>query len=92
MPRWRERGQVVVLDAVAEVLTVGVARWAGLTLHDDEVAPLARDLVAMVDGFATVGPRHWRARLARRRRERSLTALVEAVRDGSASVPARHRS
>ncbi|MFI9320295.1 cytochrome P450 [Kitasatospora aureofaciens] len=88
VPRWRERGQVVVLDAVAEVLTAGVARWAGLTLHDDEVAPLARDLVAMVDGFATVGPRHWRARLARRRRERSLAALVEAVRDGSASVPA----
>ncbi|MFF4381186.1 cytochrome P450 [Kitasatospora sp. NPDC001547] len=88
VPAWRDRGRVVVLDAAAEVLAAGVARWAGLTLHDDEVAPFARDLVAMVDGFSTPGPRHWRARLARRRRERSLAELVEAVRDGSLRVPA----
>ncbi|GAA4883451.1 cytochrome P450 [Kitasatospora terrestris] len=87
VPAWRERGTVVLLDAVAEVLAAGVARWAGLDISDDEVAPLARDLVRMVDGFATPGPRHWRARLARRRQERSIAALVESVRDGSVQLP-----
>ncbi|MFJ7280321.1 cytochrome P450 [Kitasatospora sp. NPDC098663] len=88
VPLWRERGRIVLLDAVADVLTAGVARWAGLTLRDDEVPTPARDLVAMVDGFATLGPRHWRARLAHRRRERELAGLIEAVRDGSIDVPA----
>jgi fatty-acid peroxygenase len=45
-------------------------------------------LTAMVDGFATGGPRHWRARLARRRRERWLAVLIEQVRSGTVEAPA----
>ncbi|GAA4021096.1 hypothetical protein GCM10022232_77350 [Streptomyces plumbiresistens] len=49
---------------------------------------MARDLVAMVDGFATPGPRHWRARRARARSEAWLGRLVEDVREGAAAAPA----
>ncbi|MBT2388828.1 cytochrome P450 [Streptomyces sp. ISL-1] len=48
---------------------------------DDEVRRLAADLVAMVDGFATAGPRHWRARHARAREEGWLGTLIENVRE-----------
>ncbi|MEU4805034.1 hypothetical protein [Actinosynnema sp. NPDC023587] len=48
----------------------------------------ARELVALVDGFATLGPRHWRARAARGRRETWLGGLATQVRDGALSVPA----
>ncbi|MTE22218.1 cytochrome P450 [Streptomyces sp. TRM43335] len=97
--RWAGSERVVLFDAAAEVLTEAVCRWAGVPLPNSGPGPLARDLVAMVDGFATLGPRHWRARLARRRREDRLARLVEEVRDGSATVPegsvvevvARHR-
>ena len=41
----------------------------------------------MVDGFASAGPRHFRARRARGRRERWLSALVEDVRSGTRTVP-----
>jgi fatty-acid peroxygenase len=66
---------------------------------DEEVPSLARDLVALVDGFATGGPRHFRARRARGRREAELGRLVEQVRSGDRTVPpgsavdvvARHR-
>ncbi|MFI0720783.1 hypothetical protein [Streptomyces sp. NPDC021224] len=44
---------------------------------------VAHDLVAMVDAFATLGPRHWRARLARGRQEARLTDLVKGVRGGT---------
>ncbi|MFF6995291.1 cytochrome P450 [Streptomyces sp. NPDC008313] len=54
---------------------------------DGLVEAMARDLVAMVDGFATPGPRHWQARTARRRREDLLAAFVERVRAGDVSVP-----
>ena len=42
----------------------------------------------MIDGFASAGVRHVRARRARGRRERWLARLVEDVRSGAATVPA----
>jgi fatty-acid peroxygenase len=81
------------------VLAGSVTRWAGIPVTDDEVPALARDLLAMVDGFATGGPRHFRARRARGRREAWLADLVRAVREDRTTVPegsavnvvARHR-
>jgi fatty-acid peroxygenase len=99
VPGWVGRGEVVLFDEAAAVLTRAVCDWAGVPLTDDEVPSVARDLTAMVDGFATGGPRHWRARRARGRREAELSRLVEDVRSGAVTVPggsvvdvvARHR-
>ncbi|GAB3204759.1 fatty-acid peroxygenase [Marinactinospora endophytica] len=88
VPRWRERPRIVLFDEASRVLARGVCAWAGVPLTEGEVAPMARDLVALVDGFATLGPRHWRARAARGRREAQLARLVGDVRAGAAS-PAR---
>ncbi|MFG1951424.1 cytochrome P450 [Micromonospora sp. NPDC048830] len=96
---WAGRPSVVLFDATAELLTRAVCDWTGVPLAAGEVPGFAADLVAMVDGFATAGPRHWRARLARWRREARLTGLVDAVRAGTVRVPdgsavtavARHR-
>jgi fatty-acid peroxygenase len=87
VPGWITRGEVVLFDAAAEVITRAVCDWAGVPLADDEVPSVARDLTAMVDGFATAGPRHWRARRARGRTEAWLARLVEEVRSGAATVP-----
>jgi fatty-acid peroxygenase len=96
---WRAGREVVLFDEASRALTAGVRRWAGVPVATHEVAELAADLVAMVDGFATAGPRHWRARKARKRREAWLGSLVRQVRadefdapPGSAlDVVARHR-
>ncbi|MFB4284584.1 cytochrome P450 [Nonomuraea sp. MTCD27] len=85
---WGDGRQVVLFDEVAEVLTRGVCRWAGIPLDDAEVPALASDLTAMVDGFGSGGPRHWRGRLARRRREAWLTDLISDLRDGTDTAPA----
>lgn len=87
VPSWAARGRVVLLDEASVVLTRGICRWAGVPLDEDESEPLARDLVAMVDGFATGGPRHWRARRARGRQEARLARLVEDVRSGRVTAP-----
>ena len=83
---WSGRPSVVLFDEASRILTRGVCRWAGIPLADPD--RLARDLVAMVDGFATPGPRHWRARHARARSEAWLGGLVEDVRRGTATAPA----
>ncbi|WP_329792354.1 cytochrome P450 [Lentzea sp. DG1S-22] len=77
---WRAGRPVVLFDEASRALTAGVRRWAGLPVATHDVGDLAADLVAMVDGFATAGPRHWRARQARKRREAWLGALVDQVR------------
>jgi fatty-acid peroxygenase len=84
---WARRPQIVLFDEAAQVIAGGVCRWAGIPVPDDERAALARDLVALVDGFATGGPRHWRARRARGRREAWLGRLVRDVRSGAVTVP-----
>ncbi|ANB10543.1 cytochrome [Streptomyces ambofaciens] len=86
---WGGAERTVLFDAASLVLTRGVCRWAGVPLDDDagETKELARDLVAMVDGFATAGPRHWRARGARNRQEQRFARLIEDVRSGKAAAP-----
>ncbi|MGY1620998.1 cytochrome P450 [Geodermatophilus sp. SYSU D00965] len=99
VPGWAAREQIVLFDEARVVLTRAVHDWAGIPLADDEVPGVARDLTAMVDGFATGGPRHWRARRSRGRQEARLSRLVEEVRGGGTTVPvgsvvdvvARHR-
>ncbi|MFC3895215.1 cytochrome P450 [Lentzea rhizosphaerae] len=84
---WRAGREVVLFDEASRALTAGVRRWAGVPVETHEVADLAADLVAMVDGFATAGPRHWRARKARNRREAWLASLVQQVRDNELDAP-----
>jgi len=78
--RWRGGPPVSLFDGTARVIADAVARWVGVPLHERDLPALAGDMVAMVDGFAAPGPRHARARLARRRQERGLTQLIEDVR------------
>jgi len=92
-PGWAGR-EVSLFQESARVLADGVARWVGLP-RDYE---LGHDCVAMVDGFATAGPRHWRARIARGRQEERLAGLVTDLRrqgptggDTALYVVAHHR-
>ncbi|WP_422772293.1 cytochrome P450 [Plantactinospora sp. WMMC1484] len=86
--RWPAWQAVVLFDEVSRVLARAVCQWVGVPLAESEVAGLAADAVAMVDGFGTFGPRHWRARQARSRRERWLAELVDRVREGRQAADA----
>ncbi|SCL30951.1 cytochrome P450 [Micromonospora inyonensis] len=88
VPDWADRSPVVLFDETTRVLTRAVCDWTGVPVAPTEVPALAADLVALVDGFGTVGPRHWRARRARTRREAWLADLVERVRREEPAAPA----
>jgi fatty-acid peroxygenase len=87
VPGWAARTEIALLEESAQVLTAAVCGWAGVPLADDEVGAVSGDLLALIDGFGSAGPRHWRARRARTRREAWLGGLVENVRSGTADVP-----
>ncbi|MFF8513075.1 cytochrome P450 [Streptomyces sp. NPDC015492] len=86
------RGEDAVLfDEMAVALAGAVSEWSGVhRTPGGEVRQLAQDCVAMVDGFATPGPRHWKARRARSRQEDALARAVDNVRRApDASRPGR---
>ncbi|MGW8351682.1 cytochrome P450 [Streptomyces wedmorensis] len=76
--------ETVLFDEVADVLARAVRDWAGLPVDDARVHAMARDCVSMVDGFATPGPRHLRARRARARQEELLARAVREARTTAA--------
>jgi fatty-acid peroxygenase len=84
---WAGQPQVILFDEASRVIARGVCDWAGIPLDKTEVGLVAADLTALVDGFATLGPRHWRARRARGRRQDWLAILVRQVRDGTMTAP-----
>lgn len=85
---WGDRDRVVLFEETGVILTRAVCRWTGTPLADRDARPMSRDLLALVDGFATLGPRHWRARRGRRRQEDRLTRLVDDVRSGRVTASA----
>ena len=85
---WARVDSVDLYTASQELLTRALAEWIGLPLPDDEVRRRTRDLAALFDGAGAIGPRHFRARRARQRSERWLSALVERQRTGAAGAGA----
>lgn len=84
---WRGR-EIVLFDEAAKVLAMGVHTWAGVPLEKDAVDGTASDMVAMVDGFGTMGPRFLAAKRARARQEAKIADLAEQVRTGRRTSPA----
>ncbi|MGW1508431.1 cytochrome P450 [Streptomyces sp. NPDC002394] len=77
--------RAVLFDEMAVALAGAVCEWSGVPFADGPTTRrLAEDCVAMVDGFATPGPRHVKARRARSRQEAGFTRLIRDVRRGTA--------
>ncbi|MGA6927649.1 MAG: cytochrome P450 [Desulfosarcina sp.] len=86
LAQWASMKKVVLGDEVRQVLFRAVSGWAGVPFDEAEARLRADDLGAMIDGVGSIGVRHWRGRVARRRADRWMTGLIEAVRSGRLAV------
>jgi len=87
LARSHERNEFNVFECAQVVLGRGACAWAGVPLPNFEVARRTSDLVAMVDAFGAIGPRHWRGRWARSRSEAWIRSLIERVRTRTFTAP-----
>lgn len=85
--KWQTMSTVVLFDEVQEMLCRAVCAWAGVPLEEKEVGRRTADLAALIEASGAVGPRHWRGRVARRRSERWIADLIEAVRARRVQAP-----
>lgn len=87
LPRWEGAGEVVLHDAMQEILCRAVCTWAGVPLTDEDLPRRTRELAAMIDGAGSVGPRNWRGLLLRARAERWMRSVIAAARAGKITAP-----
>ncbi|MBA4142465.1 MAG: cytochrome P450 [Nitrosospira sp.] len=80
LERWVLTESVVLYDELQEILTGAVCTWAGVRLKGGELSRRAKELTAMFDSAAEIGPGHLQARLARRRAENWIGNMVETIR------------
>ncbi|CCG02649.1 cytochrome P450 [Blastococcus saxobsidens] len=86
IPEWEQAQDVVLFDAVREVLCRAVCAWSGIPLADDEVATRTRQFAAMVEGAGSAGPRNLRGQFLRHRAERWAGQVIERIRSGDLPV------
>ena len=85
--QWSSMDRVTLYRHAQEVLTETVCRWAGVPLEPADVDRRTSELAALFDYAGSIGPKHWWARLARKRNEAWLRGIVEKIRAGTYQPP-----
>jgi fatty-acid peroxygenase len=85
--RWPRLPRVVLHDEAQAVLCRAACEWCGIRASNTQLARRTAEFSAMIEGSGSIGPRNWKAYLMRRRTERWVHKLVDAVRDGQIDPP-----
>ena len=81
--KWEAQKKVVLYEEVKELMCRIACQWADVPLKQDEVKRRTKDLSAMFESPAAIGPAHWLGRQARNRTEKWIEGLIVEVRNGS---------
>jgi fatty-acid peroxygenase len=86
IPEWSQARDVVLFDAVREVLCRAVCAWSGVPLAAEEVRVRTRQFAAMVEGAGSVGWRNLRGQVLRHLAERWADDVIVRLRSGELAV------
>jgi fatty-acid peroxygenase len=81
LARWRGR-EVIVLDEARRIFFKAIMDWASIPYTAGDVESRSNDLMAMIEGFGSLGLRHLHGRLARHRSEQWIANLLAETRGG----------
>ena len=84
---WALQDRVVLYDALHELLTRAVCRWAGVPLAEPEIDLRTRQLTLLFDAAGAKNLRHLASRLARKRADAWAAGIIEDVRAGRLHPP-----
>ncbi len=63
--KWEQMDKVILYEEVKEIMCRTACQWAGVPLEEEDVKKMTKDLAAMFESPAAVGPNHWLGRNAR---------------------------
>lgn len=86
LDKWVNMKKVILFDEVKEILCKTACQWVGISVQDEEMTNLTKDLAAMFESPAKIGPTHWRGRKARNQVENNMSELISNIRDGKLKI------
>jgi fatty-acid peroxygenase len=87
LSKWEQMDQVILYDEVKEIMCRTACEWAGVPLPEEDVKEITKDLAAMFETPAAIGPNHWMGRRARNKVEKRMGHLVDKVRNDEINPP-----
>lgn len=87
LDKWSQMDQVVLYEEMKELLCKAAFKWVGSPLHEDDVKRMTRDLGAMFETPAAIGPAHWLGRGFRNQAEKTIQELIQAAREKKVQFP-----
>ncbi|MEJ7013799.1 cytochrome P450 [Sinorhizobium meliloti] len=85
--RWSSEREIELYTELHEPLIRAACSWAGVPLGEGEVKTRTREIVALFDRAASVGPGHFWSRLARKRTDGWLADVVRQIRSEKLRPP-----
>lgn len=85
--KWEQMNDMILYEEVKEVLCRTACQWAGFPLKEDDIKEMTKDLAAMFESPASVGPNHWLGRNARNKAENRIGDVIDKVRNGVINPP-----
>jgi fatty-acid peroxygenase len=80
VPPSKRQGQIVLHEEVCRLLCQAVCAWAGAPVEGKALDARTREMMAMIDGAGSVGPRALRGLARRRRSEAWARRVIAAAR------------
>ena len=65
MDKWEQMDKVILYEEAKEIMCRTACKWAGVPIQENKVKMLTKNLGAMFESAAAVGPKHWLGRHAR---------------------------
>lgn len=85
--KWTEMEELILYEESQEILCRIACEWAGVPIEKKDVKRLSKELSAMFESPAALGPEHWSGRNARNKVEKWLSNMVEEVREEKVHLP-----
>ncbi|MFP7737278.1 cytochrome P450 [Priestia aryabhattai] len=84
--KWIRMDEVILYEEAQEIMCRTACQWAGIPVQEEKVRELTKDLGAMFESPAAIGPNHWLGRNARNRVEKWMGELIDEVRNGNMNI------
>ena len=78
--QWESEQTIVLYEAAQEIMCRIACEWVGIPIQENKVKRLTKDLAAMFEAAAAIGPKHWAGRKGRNRVEKWLEQQIVNIR------------
>ncbi|RUL53563.1 cytochrome P450 [Lysinibacillus antri] len=85
--KWTKMEQIELYEEVKELLCKVAFKWIGAPLHENEVKTMTKELAAMFESPAAIGPAHWMGRTLRNVIEKTVQQMIQDTRDKKVQYP-----